>query len=58
MEQEDRIIAVGLLTGRDREVLGQGFKRVFPLGASIDFSDLLRAIDKGERRAEAAKSVP
>lgn len=42
----DRIVAVGLLTARDLEVLGSGFRRVFPVDQNTEFEDLLRAIDR------------
>jgi hypothetical protein len=46
----DPIVAVGLLTQRDLEVLGQGLRYVFPLDAATDFSALLRRIDEAERQ--------
>ena len=48
MADRNRVVAIGLLTARDLEVLGTGFKRVFPLDASPTFGDLLRAIDEAE----------
>lgn len=42
----ERIVAVGLLTARDLEVLGTGFRRLFPLDPSAEFNDLLVAIDE------------
>jgi hypothetical protein len=57
MESGVRIVAIGLLTGRDLEVLGQGFKRVFPLDGSTDFSKLLDAIDEAERLVESAEDL-
>lgn len=42
----ERIVAVGLLTARDLEVLGSGFRRVFPLDPAAEFDDLLLAIDR------------
>lgn len=46
---DQRIIAVGLLTARDLEVLGQGFTRVYPLDEKPCFAELLRAIDEADR---------
>ena len=44
-----RIVAVGLLTQRDVEALGSGFKRLFPIDETPCFEDLLRAIDDADR---------
>jgi hypothetical protein len=41
-------VAVGLLTRRDLDVLGSGFRRAFPLDNKTDFSDLLVEIDRAE----------
>lgn len=42
----DRIIAVGLLSERDLEMLGRQFTRHFPLQESDDlFADLLAKLD-------------
>ena len=48
----ERIVAVGLLTQRDVEVLGIGFRRLFPISDVPAFDDLLKrldAIDAAER---------
>ena len=46
---KDRIVAVGLLTQRDLDVLGTGFHRLFAVTAdddeSNDFADLLAQLD-------------
>lgn len=42
----ERIVAVGLLTARDLEVLGSGFRRMFPVERDTSFDDLLSAIDE------------
>ncbi len=44
-----RIVAVGLLTQRDLDILGQGLKHVWPLDPTPCFEDLLRAIDEADR---------
>ena len=44
----ERIVAVGLLTQRDIEVLGVGFRRLFPLDGDAPFDDLLRQLDRIE----------
>jgi len=53
----DRIVAVGLLTARDLELLGNGFRRMYAVEEGDGFDDLLRALDRlepvppaGERR--------
>lgn len=46
---QDRIVAVGLLSQEDLNRLGTSFQRVFPLGQDNGFDDLLKAIDAAER---------
>ena len=48
----DRIIAVGLLTQHDIEVLGQGFSRLWPVDETPCFTDLLQSIDDADRELE------
>ena len=43
---EERIVAVGLLTQRDLDVLGSGFRRLFTVEEPGMFSDLLDQLDK------------
>lgn len=45
----DRIIAVGLLTQGDLDVLGPSFTRAWPVDETPCFSALLRAIDDADR---------
>lgn len=59
----ERIVAVGLLTARDLEVLGSGFRRVFQLDPAAEFDDLLLAIDRatahtGRQEDRPAPSMP
>ena len=49
MDQE-RVIAVGLLTQRELDLLGPTFTRVWPVDENPCFSQLLRAIDDAERQ--------
>ncbi len=44
----DQIVAVGLLTQRDLDVLGSGFRRSFPVSEDTAFDDLLQALDSIE----------
>ena len=46
---DERIIAVGLLTQRDVELLGPTFDRLWPVAETPCFSQLLRAIDEADR---------
>jgi hypothetical protein len=42
-----------LLTQRDLDMLGSGFRRAIPLRGAGDFDELLAAIDAAERGAAA-----
>lgn len=44
----DAIVAVGLLTQRDLDVLGSGFRRSFPVSQDAAFDDLIQALDSIE----------
>ncbi|WP_267434737.1 hypothetical protein [Sphingomonas sp. GM_Shp_1] len=52
----DPIVAVGLLTQRDLDVLGSGFRRSFPVEEDAAFDDLLRALDSIEAIKMPGKS--
>jgi hypothetical protein len=52
-----KIVAIGLLTQHELELLGQGFDRAFPISDELVFEDLLRAIDEAEL-AHAAGTGP
>jgi hypothetical protein len=56
---EQRIVAVGLLTDQDLELLGNTFRRLWPVEHAPAFSELLQAIDEADaelsRRKEASK---
>ncbi len=45
----ERIVAVGLLTRQDLEVLGPTFGRIWPVEEAPHFNELLRAIDEADR---------
>ena len=45
----DGIVAVGLLTQQDLEVLGPSFSRVWPVDETPCFGEMLRAIDEADR---------
>ena len=54
----DRIVAVGLLTRRDLEVLGPTFDRIWPVQEAPHFNELLRAIDEADRRLQQTSRRP
>jgi hypothetical protein len=45
-------VAVGLLTRRDLDVIGSGFRRAFPLNRTPDFTSLLTRIDQADKDRE------
>jgi len=45
----ERIVAVGLLTQRELNILGPTFDRAWPVEDAPQFDELLRAIDQAER---------
>lgn len=45
----DRIVAVGLLTRHDVEILGPTFERLWPVESIPHFDELLAAIDEADR---------
>ena len=47
---DEKIIAVGLLTARDLERLGDGFHRIYPVDEAPCFGELLSAIDDADRK--------
>jgi len=52
----DRIVAVGLLTRRDLQLLGPTFDRVWPIEEAPRFDELLRAIDDADRKLQEPES--
>jgi hypothetical protein len=57
---QDRIIAVALLTRHDMDLLGPTFSRAWPVEQAPDFAQLLRAIDEADQelKAEANRGQP
>ena len=47
----ERIVAVGLLTQRDLNLLGPTFERAWPIEEAPSFDELLRAIDEAEQQS-------
>ena len=55
---EERIVAIGLLTQREIDLLGYGFSRLWPVDDTPCFIELVRAIDEADRELEAKAKVP
>ena len=49
---KERIVAVGLLTQREVELLGHGFSRLWPVDNTPCFTELIDAIDEADRKLE------
>lgn len=43
---QEKIVAVGLLTQRDLDMLGSGFHRAYPVSDVAGFEDLLAQLDE------------
>jgi hypothetical protein len=56
--QFEQIVAVGLLTGHDLDVLGPTFTRVWPVEEAPDFARLLEAIDEADRELRRSPKTP
>jgi hypothetical protein len=48
----ERIVAVGLLTQRELNLLGPTFERAWPIEDAPSFEELLAAIDEAERKLQ------
>lgn len=55
---KERIVAIGLLTQRDVDLLGPTFHHLFPINETPCFSDLLEAIDKADRELRRDSDDP
>jgi hypothetical protein len=58
---KERIVAVGLLTQREVELLGPGFSRLWPVDETPCFQELLQAIDDADlelSQLEPAANTP
>lgn len=58
MTQRERVVAIGLLTARELDMLGSGFRRAFPIDDDNCFDELLRAIDEAERERTGQRDEP
>ena len=52
---DDRIVAVGLLTARDLNVLGKGFARCFPLPDDASFTAVMEQLERIPARTRSAE---
>ncbi len=52
------VVAVGLLTARDLQALGGGFKRAFPISDNTDFADLLKLLDEVGSETPGGEASP
>jgi len=52
-----RFVSVGLLTQRDLDVIGSGFRRAFPLSKTTDFTSLLIEIDRADQGISALQRM-
>ena len=55
---KERIVAVGLLTQREVELLGHGFSRLWPVDQTPCFQELLQAIDDADAELSRVPAVP
>lgn len=53
---QERIVAVGLLTQREVELLGQGFSRLWPVDETPCFTELIKAIDDADEQLQQEHS--
>jgi hypothetical protein len=54
--RHDRIVAVGLPTQRDVDLLGPTFDRIWPVEDAPAYSELLRAIDEADRTMKGSRA--
>jgi hypothetical protein len=58
VSRSPQIVAIGLLTQHELELLGHGFDRAFPIDNELVFEDLLQAIDDAERALQSRNDAP
>jgi hypothetical protein len=46
MDEDERIVAIGLLTEKEFRTLGQDLKQIYPVSDDHQFDDLLAAIER------------
>jgi hypothetical protein len=52
----EKIVAIGLLTQGEVDLLGPAFDRLWPVEEAPHFNELLRAIDEADERLQQAKA--
>lgn len=57
-EKPERIVAIGLLTQHDLDMLGSGFRRAFRVEEDPCFEELLARIDAAEQKAKERSGAP
>jgi hypothetical protein len=55
VDKQEPVVAIGLLTARDLDILGTGFRRAFPIEDAACFDELLRAIDAADSARETKR---
>ena len=58
MDRTEPIIAIGLLTQSDLDLLGDGFRRLFRLDEDLCFEELLAAIDVADLQSQEDRVSP
>lgn len=56
-EENDRVVAVGLLTRREVSDIGAHLSRLYPVEEESPFSELLEAIDEADRRCRRRENA-
>jgi len=56
--QRDRLVAIGLLTEREMNLLGPAFDRACPVEDAPELDELLRAIDKADDELRSRAKAP
>ncbi|QNP42838.1 hypothetical protein [Sphingomonas daechungensis] len=54
---DERIVAVGLLTQREVDLLGKSFSRLWPVDDTPCFADLIEAIDRADEELKMAHQL-
>jgi hypothetical protein len=54
---KEPIVAVGLLTQREVNLLGPTFDRLWPIDEAPQFDELLRVIDEADRKLQDSKAA-
>ena len=53
----ERVVAVGLLTQRELDLLGPSFTRAWPLDESPCFAELIQAIDEADKEMRRVRML-